>query len=85
MTISEAICQRIIDLMQENDLNTSELARRASLRQSTLNSILKGEVKSPTVQSIYLVSRAVGISLDQFFSSHYFKDIDLESFNKKNR
>ncbi|MBL3731658.1 helix-turn-helix transcriptional regulator [Lysinibacillus sp. HST-98] len=83
MTMQEAIRQRMIDLMQENGLNTSELARRAGLTQSTVNGILKGSVKNPTVQSIYLIAGAMGLSLDQFFVSRYFQNIDIENLKRK--
>lgn len=83
MTMQEAIRQRMIDLMQENGLTTSELARRAGLTQSTVNGILKGSVKNPTVQSIYLIAGAMGLSLGQFFVSHYFQNIDIENLKRK--
>lgn len=83
MTMQEAIRQRMIDLMQENGLTTSELARRAGLTQSTVNGILKGSVKNPTVQSIYLIAGAMGLSLDQFFVSRYFQNIDIENLKRK--
>ena len=83
MTMQEAIRQRIIELMQENGLTTSELARRAGLTQSTVNGILKGNVKNPTVQSIYLIADAMGLSLEEFFVRRCFKNIDTEAFRRK--
>ena len=83
MTMQEAIRQRLIDLMQENGLSVSELARRAGLPQSTLNGISKGNVKNPTVQSIYLLAKAMDLTIDQFFVSRYFENIDIESLKRK--
>jgi len=83
MTIQEAIRKRLIDLMQENGLNVSELARRAGIPQQTLNGILKGSVKNPTIQSVYLLAKAVNLNLDQFFISRYFKNLDVTSTKRK--
>ena len=69
--------------MQENGLTTSKLARLAGLTQSTVNGILKGSVKNTTVQSIYLIAGAMGLSLDQFFVSRYFQNIDIENLKRK--
>jgi transcriptional regulator with XRE-family HTH domain len=85
LNIQEAIRSRILELMAERDLTISELSRRAELRQSTVNSIIKGEVKSPTVQSTLLIAKAMGLSLDQFFNSPHFRNINTDDLNKKSR
>lgn len=74
-----AIQSRLIELLEEKHWTVSELARRASLSQSTVNYIIKEGVKNPSVQSLYQISAAFGIKLSEFFDSPLFEDIALEA------
>lgn len=78
-TMQQAIQNRIVELMQEKQWTVSELARRASLNQSTVNYIVKVGVKNPSVQALYQIANAFGITLAQFFDSPYFEGIILEA------
>ena len=78
MNLQDAIRTRIQELMNAQQLTVSELSRRAGLRQSTVNSIIKGDVKTPTVHSTHLIAKAMGISLHQFFLSPHFEHLENE-------
>lgn len=77
--MQQAIQNRLVELMHEKNWTVTELARRASLNQSTVNYIVKAGVKNPSVQALYQISAAFDITLSQFFDSPYFEDITLEA------
>ncbi|MFB2516009.1 helix-turn-helix domain-containing protein [Lysinibacillus sp. OTC-L20] len=79
VTMQQAIQNRLIELMNEKKWTVTELARQASLNQSTVNYIVKAGVKNPSVQALYQISRAFGITLSEFFNSPHFEDITLEA------
>ncbi|MFF5995802.1 helix-turn-helix transcriptional regulator [Lysinibacillus sp. KU-BSD001] len=74
-SMQEAIRQRIAPLMQERNLTISELARRAGLTQSTVNDIVKGKVKNPSMQAILQIADALGLSIGEFTSHPLFENI----------
>ncbi|SOC22069.1 helix-turn-helix protein [Ureibacillus xyleni] len=82
ITMQEAIRQRITDLMSEQNLTISQLAEKANVTQSTVNEIVKGRVKNPSVLSIYKLSSALGLELGEFYDHPLFKEIIKEPTKK---
>lgn len=83
-TMQEAIRQRITTLMNEHDYSISELARRANLTQSTVNDIVKGKVKNPSMHAIYKISKAFNITMGEFITHEVFEEIEDQPM-KSNR
>lgn len=83
-TMQEAVRQRITALMTEYDYSISELARRADLTQSTVNDIVKGKVKNPSMQSIFQIAKAFNLSISQFTANEVFDEIENQPM-KSNR
>ncbi|SKC57008.1 helix-turn-helix domain-containing protein [Maledivibacter halophilus] len=75
MTIKEAISKRIIELCKKNNITINKLSTMAGLTQSTLNDVVNGKSKNPTVRTIYLVCFGLGIELKDFFDSNLFFDL----------
>lgn len=78
MTIKEAISLRILQLCKENNITINKLANLAGIPQSTLNDIVHGKSKNPTVKTIYYVCFGLGISMKDFFDSELFSDVTDE-------
>lgn len=76
MTISEATTKRIIELCKERNITINKLATLSGITQSTLNNIIKGNSKTPTLQTIVYLCAGFNIELIEFFNSTLFKDLD---------
>lgn len=85
ITMQEALRQRISALMTEQNLTISQLADRADITQSTVNEIIKGRVKNPSVLSIFKISSALGLELGEFYDHPLFKEIIKEPTKKPSK
>lgn len=68
------ISQRIKELALEKNISINELAKRADLRQSTINNILNAE-KNPTIPTLYKICKGFNISIVEFFDFLPYKKI----------
>lgn len=78
MNIGEAVCQRILALCNENGITVNKLATTCGITQSTLNNIVGGRNKSTTVSTIQKICDGLGITIQDFFQSELFKEIEQE-------
>ncbi len=76
MTISEATQKRIIELCKERNITINRLATLSGITQSTLNNIVKGNSKTPTLQTIVYLCAGFNIEIIDFFCSDLFKNLD---------
>lgn len=61
MTYSEVIIKRLNELCIERNVTINKLATLSGLTQSTVNSIMKGNAKSPRLDTLHKI--AVGLEL----------------------
>lgn len=78
MKISNAIAQRIINLCNEKEISINKLAIMSGLTQSTLQSIICGKSKNPTILTIVRICDSLNIKLEFFFKDSLFEQIDIE-------
>lgn len=83
MVISEAIQQRIKELLIQNNLNANQLSLLAGMSSSNISDCLRGKVKEPTISSIIHICEGLEIQLKDFFDSPIFLDVEaVERFEK---
>ena len=82
-TMQEAVRQRILPLMAEKNYSISELARRSNLRQSTVNDIVKGKVKNPSMQAMLQIAKAFNLTLGEFTTHEVFLEIEDQPMKMK--
>lgn len=83
MHLSNALRQRIIELMQFNKLKKfSDLAKISNVKYTTLISFMNGNNKTIYLSTLYLLCEGLNVSLYCFFNSYLFDDIVDE--NEKN-
>lgn len=83
MLISEAIKERIKELIAQNNLNANKLSILAGMSSSNISDCLRGKVKEPTISSIIHICEGLGIQLKDFFDSPVFLDVEaIERFDK---
>lgn len=78
MILSEAIRSRINELCKERNITINKLSTICGVTQSTFNNIMSRENCTPTVSTVKKICDGLEISLQDFFSSKYFDDLEQE-------
>ena len=78
MNIGEAVRERIIGLCRGNDISINKLCTMSGVTQSTVNNIVSGRNNSPTVSTIKKLCDGLGISIEDFFHSELFRNLEQE-------
>ena len=72
MNIGEAVRVRIIELCGQRDIYMS------GVTQSTVNNIVSGRNNSATISTIKKLCDGLGITIQDFFASSLFTDLEQE-------
>ncbi len=78
MRIGEAVRERIIELCQEQDISINKLSNISGVTQSTVNNIVSGRNRSATISTIKKLCDGFGITIQDFFESELFYDLEQE-------
>lgn len=78
MNIGEATKLRIIELCGENNITVNKLATICGITQSTLSNIIGGRNNSTTISTIKKICDGLDISIQDFFDSVLFADLEQE-------
>ena len=78
MNIGEAVKERILQLCQERDLSINKLSSMSGVTQSTVNNIVSGRNRSTTISTIKKLCDGLGITIEDFFHSELFRDLEQE-------
>ena len=78
MNIGEAVKERILQLCQERDLSINKLSNMSGVTQSTVNNIVSGRNRSTTISTIKKLCDGLGITIEDFFHSDLFRDLEQE-------
>ena len=78
MTISEAFAKRFISLLNEKKLTLYKFSKISCIPRSTLNNILLGNTKSPTLALIYQVADGFDMTPLEFLSDPIFESQNIE-------
>ncbi len=78
MRIGEAVRKRIIELCQQQDISINKLSNISGVTQSTVNNIVSGRNHSATISTIKKLCDGFGITIQDFFESELFYDLEQE-------
>ena len=78
MGIGEAVRMRILELCREHDISVNKLCSISGVTQSTVNNIVSGRNNSATVSTIKKLCDGLGISIEEFFDSELFRNLEQE-------
>lgn len=78
MNIGEAVQDRILELCQERDISINKLSSMSGVTQSTVNNIVSGRNNSTTVSTIKKLCDGLGITIEEFFHSALFRNLEQE-------
>ena len=76
MNISESTKKRIIKLCETRGITINKLATMCGITQSTIQDIVYGKVKSPTVSTIKKICDALDMSISDFFDDDLFRNLE---------
>lgn len=73
MTLSEAIIQRINNLMLLKGIeNPYQLALKSGLDESVVRSVLSGRTTHPNIHTMFYIAFGLGITLSEFYNDRLF-------------
>ena len=78
LCIGEAVKERILELCREKNISINKLSTMSGVTQSTVNNIVSGRNRSATISTIKKLCDGLGITIEQFFDSDLFRDLDQE-------
>lgn len=78
MNIGEAARERILELCREKDISINKLCTMSGVTQSTVNNIVSGRNNSATVSTIKKLCDGLDISIEEFFHSELFQNLEQE-------
>ncbi len=78
MTAGDAVRERILELCREHKITVNKLATVSGVTQSTLNNIVSGRNNSATVSTIKKLCDGLEISIEDFFHSSLFHNLEQE-------
>ena len=78
MTVGEAVRKRILQLCDERDISINKLSALSGVTQSTVNNIVSGRNNSATVSTVKKLCDGLGITIEEFFHSDIFTDLEQE-------
>lgn len=78
MNVGEAVRLRILELCDKHDVSVNKLSNISGVTQSTVNNIVSGRNNSATVSTIKKLCDGLGITIEEFFSSELFRELDQE-------
>lgn len=78
MTIGQAATARILNLCRERNISINKLCTMSGVTQSTVNNIISGRNHSVTVSTIQKLCEGLGITIEDFFHSELFRNLEQE-------
>lgn len=82
MTIGQAVTARILNLCRERNISINKLCTMSGVTQSTVNNtvnnIISGRNHSVTVSTIQKLCEGLGITIEEFFHSELFRNLEQE-------
>ena len=78
LNIGEVVVKRILELCKERDITVNKLATVSGITQSTLNNIVSGRNKSPTVSTVKKICDGLEITIVDFFNTEDFLNLEQE-------
>lgn len=76
MKLTDAIAQRVKDLLDERGLKQYSLYKKGGVPRSTISNVINTKKKRVSTDTVYQICATLEISLEEFFADPMFKDLD---------
>ncbi len=74
--LNEAIVKRINEICKEKGISVCEAALNGGKSPSAIYDLVKGRTQCSKVVTIQRFCEGAGVTLSEFFDSHYFENLD---------
>lgn len=78
MTMTEAVANRLSELMDEKQMSMNGLAMISAVPPSTVKNIFYGKSKNTGIVTLKLLCDGMGISIAEFFDTDVFRNLEPE-------
>jgi len=78
MFLSKTVAQRVREILAERNMTQAQLERLSTIHHGTMNDFLKGEYKTPSMKTVYLIIKALDMKMHEFFNSPLFDNENIE-------
>ena len=78
MLLSEAVSQRLAQLLREKDMTQYQLYMKSGVPKSTIGNVTNCAYDSVKLRIIHEMCQGLGISICEFFQSPLFEENNLE-------
>ena len=78
MTVNDAVAKRISALLREKSMSQYRLEQESGIQHGSLQCIMNGRNNSVTLSTIKKICDGLEISLQDFFASSVFIDLEQE-------
>lgn len=78
MTMTEAVANRLSELMDEKQMSMNGLAMISAVPPSTIKNIFYGKSKNTGIVTLKLLCDGMGISIAEFFDTDVFRNLEPE-------
>ena len=76
MKLAEAVAKRVEELLSERKMTQYELSKRGGIPRSTLCVLTRAKYSTVKLDTVYQIAATLGISLEEFFNSRLFNDLE---------
>ncbi len=73
MKLTEAVAKRLKMILKEKDMTQYELFKISGVPQSTISTILKCEIQTIKLSTLYDICSGLGMEFEEFFSADFLK------------
>ena len=78
MDYSDIYARRIIELCDRQGISINRLATLCGLRQSSIDNIIHGRSKNPTVITLHKIANALNLTLSEFLDFPALNDYSFD-------
>ena len=73
--LANAVKERILELLEQQNLTIEELSKQAGLPTSTIEAIINLQEKDPSMEILHQIIKALNLNLSDFFNEDKFKNL----------
>lgn len=78
MNTYEAVRERLLQLLEINNLSIHKLATESGVSPSTIKNILYGKSLNPGIVTLKMLCDGMAITIPEFFSAEVFSNLEPE-------
>ena len=78
MDTYKAVRDRLLELLGEKKMSIQKLATESAVAPSSIKNIIYGKSQNPGVVTIKMLCDGLGITLNEFFDTEKFRELEQE-------